>query len=101
MDVSVLSINVVTVLFINLAVLLQRRFTRINTCLCELIRCAGEESVGLYRQVSSVKQPQKLIEVNYNSDKSTSTILNVRMCCGSVCDAVDLFNSVFSIHSIF
>jgi len=41
MAISVLSIDVVTVLFINLVVLLKRCFTRKNTCLCELIRCAG------------------------------------------------------------
>ena len=51
MSISVVSINLVTVLFINLAVLLKRCFTRINTCLCELIGCAGEESVGLYIQI--------------------------------------------------
>jgi len=33
---SVLSINVVTVLFINCAVLLKRGFTRKSTCLCEI-----------------------------------------------------------------
>jgi hypothetical protein len=32
--VSVLSVNVVTLLFINLAAVLKRYFTRINTCLC-------------------------------------------------------------------
>jgi len=37
MAVSDLSIIVVTVLFINWVVLLKRCFTRINTCLCELI----------------------------------------------------------------
>jgi len=56
MAVSDLSINVVTVLFINISVLLKRCFTRIDTCLFELIRYAGEESVGLYRQISTVKQ---------------------------------------------
>ena len=61
---SVLSINVVTVLFINWAVLLKRGFTRKSMCLCEMIRCAGEESVGLYRQISTVKHPQMLIAVH-------------------------------------
>jgi len=79
MAVSVLSINVVTVLFISLAVLLKNCFTRENTCLCELIGCACEESVGLYRQISTVKHSQSLIAVNYNSDKSNSTIVHVRM----------------------
>jgi len=55
MAVLVSSINVVTVLFIDLYVLLKRCYTRKNTCLCELIQCAGEESVGLYRQISTVK----------------------------------------------
>jgi hypothetical protein len=32
--VSILSVNVVTLLFINLAAVLKRYFTRINTCLC-------------------------------------------------------------------
>ena len=63
MAVSVLSINVISVFFINLAVLLKRCFPRKNTCLCELIKCAGEESVGLYRQISTAKRPQSLIEL--------------------------------------
>jgi len=53
MAVSILSINLVTVLFISCAVLLKRCFTMKNTCLCELIGCAGEESVGLYIQIST------------------------------------------------
>jgi hypothetical protein len=81
-------------------VLLKRCFTRINTCLCELIQCAGEESVGLYRQISTVKHPQPLIEVNFNSDKSNSTVVYIKMGYGFVCDAVDLFNSVFSIRTL-
>ena len=72
MVVSVLSINLVTVLFINLAVLEKRSFTRINRCLCELIQCAGEESFGLYRQISTVKHTLLLIEVNHKSDRSSS-----------------------------
>ena len=79
--------------------LLKQSFTEINTCLCELIGCAGEESVGLYGQIYTVKHPQPLIAVNHNSDRSNSTIVHVRMCCGFVCDAVGLFNSVFSIHT--
>jgi hypothetical protein len=54
----------------HLAVLLKRYFTRINTCLCELIECASEESVGHYRQISTVKRPQQLIKVNFISDTS-------------------------------
>jgi hypothetical protein len=100
MAVSVLSINSVTALFTNIAVLLKRCFTRIYTCLCELIQCAGQESVGLYRQISTVKHTQPLIAVNYNSDKSKSTIVYVKMCCGFVCDAVDLFSSIFPIHTL-
>jgi hypothetical protein len=34
-----------------------------------MIQCAGEESVGLYRQISSVTHPQQLIDINFNSDK--------------------------------
>jgi len=63
MIVSIFSVTVVAVLFINLAVLLKRCFPRKNTCLCELIKCAGEESVGLYRQISTAKRPQSLIEL--------------------------------------
>jgi hypothetical protein len=63
MIVSIFSVTVVAVMFINLAVLLKRCFARINTCLCELIRCAGEESVSLYRQISTVKHPQPLIKL--------------------------------------
>jgi hypothetical protein len=62
MAVSVLS-NLVTALFINLAVLLKRCFTRKNTCLYELIRCAAEESLGLYRKISTVKRTKTLIAV--------------------------------------
>ena len=80
--------------------LLKRCFTRINMCFCELIGCAGEESLGFYRQLSTVKHPQMLIALNYNSDKSSNTIVHVRMWCGFVCDAVDLFNSMFSIHTL-
>ena len=56
----------------NIVVLLKQCFARINTCLCELIWCAGEESVGNYIQISTVIHPQPLIAVNYNSDKSKS-----------------------------
>jgi hypothetical protein len=98
--VSVLSINVVSVLFINLAVLLKRCFTRINTCICGLIQCAGEKSFGIYIQISTVKHTQPLIAVNHNCDKPNSTIVHVRIICVFVCDAVDLFNSVFSIHTL-
>jgi hypothetical protein len=99
MAVSVLSINVVTS-FINWAVLLKQSFTEINTCLCELIGCAGEESVGLYGQISTVEHPQPLVAVNHNSDSSNSTTVHVRMCCGFVFDAVGLCSSVFSVHRL-
>ena len=59
--VSDLSVTVVTVLCINLSVLLKRCFTRINTCLYELIRAAGEESVDLFGHISTLKHPQSLI----------------------------------------
>jgi hypothetical protein len=81
-------------------VLLKRCFAGINRCLCELIGGAGEESVGLYRQISTVKHLQSLFAVNYKSDRSKSTIVHVRMCFGIVCDGVDLFNSVISIHTL-
>jgi hypothetical protein len=48
----------------------------------------------------TVKHPQQLNEFNHNSDKSKSTIVHVNMGCGFVCDGVDLFNSVFSIHTL-
>jgi hypothetical protein len=99
MTVSVLSVNVVTVLFVNLAVLLKRCFTRINTCLCELIQCAGEESVGIYRAISTVKHPQQLIAVNYKSDRPKSRLEHIRRGCDFLCDFVDLLNSVYSAHT--
>jgi hypothetical protein len=86
--------------FHKLSFVAERCFTRINTCLCELIWCAGEEPFGLNGQISTVKNPQPLIAVNHNSDKSNSTIVHVRMCCGFVCVAADLFNSVFSVHTL-
>jgi len=98
MAVSVLSINVVTVLFINCAVLVKRCFTGTKTSLCELVWCAGEESVGLYMQIAIVKHPQPLTAVFfYNSFKSNSTIVLGRMCCDYVCDTIDLFKSKFQI----
>ena len=80
--------------------LLKRCFTGISTCLCGLNGCAGEESVGLYRQISTVKRLQPLITVNYNRVTSNSTTVHVKVCCGFVCDAVGLFNSVFSVHRL-
>ena len=65
-----------------------------------MIQCAGEESFGVYRQISTVIPPQPLIEVNHNSDKSKNTVVHVRIICVFVCDAVDLFNSVFSVHTL-
>ena len=62
MIVSIFSVNVAAVMFINLAVLMKVCFARINTCLCELIQCAGQELVGLYRQVPTVKHQQTLIQ---------------------------------------
>jgi len=100
MVVSILSIHLVTVLFINLAVVLKRYFRRINTCLCELIECAGQESVGLSRQISSVKQPQRLIEVNYKSDRPNIRIQHIWRGCDFLCDFFDLLNSVFSVHTL-
>jgi len=100
MSVSVLSVNVVTLLFINLAAVLKGCFTRINTCLCELVQCAGQESVGLYRQISTVIHPQPLIEVKNKSDKPEIRIEHIRRGCDFVCDFVDLLNSVYSAHTL-
>ena len=100
MTLSILSVNLVTLLFINLAVVLKGCFTRINTCLCELVRCAGEESVGLYRQISTVRHPQPLIEVNYKSDRPKIRIEHIRWGCDFLYDYVDLLNSVYSAHTL-
>ena len=64
------------------------------------IQCAGEETVGLYRQISTVKHPPPVIAVHYNSDKPSSTIVHVRMICDFVCDAADLSTSAFSVHTL-
>jgi hypothetical protein len=64
MIVSIFSVTVVAVVLINLTVLLKRCFARINTCLCELIQCAGEESVSPYKQIPTAKFPQPFIELN-------------------------------------
>jgi hypothetical protein len=100
MTVSMLSVNLVTLLFINLAVVLKGCFTRINTCLCELVQCAGEESVGLYRQISTVKQPQPVMKVNNKSDRPKIRIDHIRRGCDFLCDFVDLLNSVYSAHTL-
>ena len=84
MSVSGFPVNVVTMLFINLAVLLELCFANINSCSYELIQCAGEESVGLYRQMSTMKHPQQLIEVNFISDTSKSGILHMRLGCNFI-----------------
>jgi len=98
--VSILSVNLVSLLFINLAVVLKRCFTRINTCLCELIQCSGQESFGLYRQISSVKHAQRLIEVNYKYDRPQIRIEHVRRAFDFLSDFVDLLNSVYSAHTL-
>jgi len=100
MTVSVLSVNLVCLLFINLAVILKGCFTRINTCLGELVQCAGEESVGLYRQISTVKHTLPLIEVNNKSDRPKIRIEHIRRGCDLLCDFVDLLNSVYSAHTL-
>jgi len=100
MAVSVWSVNLVCLLFINLAVELKGCFTRINTCLGELVQFAGEESVGLYRQISTVKHPLPLIEVNNRSDRPKISIEHIRRGCDFVCDFVDLLNSVYSAHTL-
>jgi hypothetical protein len=68
--------------------------------LCELIQGAGEESVGLYRQISTVKHRQPVIAVNYNYDRPDSRIEHIRRGCDFLCDFVDLLNSVFSAHTL-
>jgi hypothetical protein len=65
MIVTIFSVNVVAVMFINSAMIMKRYFARINTCLCELIQCAGEESVGLYRRIYTVEHTQPLIEFTH------------------------------------
>jgi hypothetical protein len=100
MGVSDLSINVVTLLFINLAALLKGFFTRINKCLCELVHCADQESVGLCRQISTVIHPQPLIEVSNKCDRPKNRIQHIRRGCDFLCDFVDLFNSVYSTHTL-
>ena len=102
MTVSILSVNLVTVLFINLAVVLKRCFRMINTCLCELIQCTGEESAGLYRQISTVIHPQRLIEVNNKSDRPKIRIGHIRRGCDFLCDFVDLLNLnlLNSVHTL-
>jgi hypothetical protein len=100
MAMSILSVNVVTLLFINLAAVLKGCFTRINKCLCELVQCAGQESVGLYKQISSVIHPQPLIEVNNKSDRPKNRIEHIRQCCDFLCDFVDRFNSAYSAHTL-
>jgi hypothetical protein len=100
MTVSVLSVNVVAVLFLNLAVLLKQCFTRINMCLCELIQCAGEKTVGIYRQTVTVEHQQQSIAVNYNSDRLKSRFERISRGCDFLCDFVDLFNSVYSAHTL-
>ena len=99
-SVSILSVNLVCLLFINLAVVLKGCFTRINTCLCELVQCAGEESVGLYRQISTVKHPQPLIEVGTKSGRPKIRIERIRGGYDFLCDFVDLLNSVYSAHTL-
>jgi len=100
MTVSILSVNLVCLLFINLAVVLKGCFTRINTCLGELVQFAGEESVGLYRQISTVKHPLPLIEVNNKSVRPKIRIEHIRRGCDFLCDFVDLLNSVYSAHTL-
>ena len=67
--------------------------------MCELIRCAGEESVGLYRQISTVRHPQPVIEVNYKCDRPMIRIEPLWLSCDFVPDFVEIFNSDFSVHA--
>jgi hypothetical protein len=59
-----------------------------------------EKPVAICRQMSIVKASQPLIDFNYISDKSKSRILHIRLGCDFVCDFVDHFNSVFSVHTL-
>ena len=61
MSVSGFQVNVGTMLSVNLAVVLELCFANINSCSYELIQCVGEELVGLYRQMSTMKHPRQLI----------------------------------------
>jgi hypothetical protein len=97
---KLLSVNLITLLFINLAVIVKGCFRRINTRLCELIQCAGQESVGLYRQISTVKHTQPLIAVNNKSGRPKIRIEHIRRGCDFLCDFVDLLNSVYSAHTL-
>jgi hypothetical protein len=98
--VSALSVNLVTLLFINLAAVLREGFTKINTCLCELVQCAGQESVGLYRQISTVIHPQPLIVINNKSDRPKCRMEHITQGCKFLSDFVDLLNSVYSAHTL-
>jgi hypothetical protein len=80
--------------------LLKRCFAGINMCLCDLIEREGEESVGIYRQLSSTEHPQQLIKVNYISDRPKISILHMRFGCDFLCDAVDHFNPAFPVHTL-
>jgi hypothetical protein len=100
MAVSLFSINLVTLLFINLAAVLKECFTKINTSLCELVQCAGQESFGLNRQISTVVHPQPLIEVNNKSDGPKIRMEYIRRGCDFLCDFVDLLNLVYSAHTL-
>jgi hypothetical protein len=100
MTVSALSVNLVTLLFVNLAAVLKACFIKLNTCLCELVQCAGQESFGLYRQISAVIHPQPLIVVNNKSDRPKIRIEHIRRGFDFLCDFVDLLNSVYSAHTL-
>jgi hypothetical protein len=65
-----------------------------------LIQCAGEETVGIYRQIVTAKHQQQLVAVNYNSDRLKSRFERIRRGCDFLCDFVDLFNSVYSAHTL-
>jgi hypothetical protein len=98
--VSILSLNLATLLLINLTFVLKGCFTRLYTCLCQLIQCAGRESFGLYKQISTVNHPQPLIKVNYKSNRPKIRIEHIRRGCDFLCDFVDLLNSVYSAHTL-
>ena len=89
-------------LFIRLALIAGNSFNNNldNVYTLPAMMKISEESAGIYRQIPTAKHPQPLIVVNYNCFKSESTIVHVRIICGFVCDAVDLFNSEFSNHRL-
>ena len=49
---------------------------------------------------TAVIHPQRLIKVNYKSDRPKIRIQHIWRGCDILCDFVDLLNSVFSVHTL-